>query len=415
MKKNILLIGYNYTPEQTGIGKYSGEMMEWLAGQGHACTVITTYPYYPHWSVQEPYRKKRFWYTTEHDSFDSGGSIKVVRCPIYVPSNPSGLKRIILDFTFLLSSFPPVFKRLLQKKKDLILAVAPSVLVGLPAAFLALAKKSDFVYHIQDMQIEAARDLGMIKSGFLLNALFAVERAIFKSCTAVSTISDEMRRRLAMKTEKEIFLFPNWTDTSTFHPIKDKAKLKAYFGFEPNAKIALYSGGIGKKQGLEAILLSAQALAKLSVLNFVICGTGHYKEELMARADSLGLENVTFMPLQPYEHFNNFLNMADVHLVIQKASASDLMMPSKLTTILACGGLALITANEDSGLHRLAHAHKMAITVEAENQDALTEGIKRLIDQEAHRAEIGLNARRYAEHHLDISQIMGRFSDRFIA
>jgi len=29
----VLIYGLNYAPELTGIGKYSGEMTEWLAGQ----------------------------------------------------------------------------------------------------------------------------------------------------------------------------------------------------------------------------------------------------------------------------------------------------------------------------------------------------------------------------------------------
>jgi colanic acid biosynthesis glycosyl transferase WcaI len=31
----ILLISTNYSPELTGIGKYSGEMAQWLAKHGH--------------------------------------------------------------------------------------------------------------------------------------------------------------------------------------------------------------------------------------------------------------------------------------------------------------------------------------------------------------------------------------------
>ena len=104
MKKRILLIGYNFYPEPTGIGKYSGEQIQCLAKNGYDCTVITSYPYYPFWSVQEPYTKHRFWYKTEEVKYESGGKITIHRCPMYVPSKPSGLKRIILDFTFFLSS-----------------------------------------------------------------------------------------------------------------------------------------------------------------------------------------------------------------------------------------------------------------------------------------------------------------------
>ena len=43
----ILVYGINYSPELTGIGKYTGEMVEWLAAQGHEVRVINAPPYYP--------------------------------------------------------------------------------------------------------------------------------------------------------------------------------------------------------------------------------------------------------------------------------------------------------------------------------------------------------------------------------
>ena len=105
MKKRLLLISYNFYPEPTGIGKYNGEMISWFVSQGYDCTVITSYPYYPYWKIQEPYYKKRFWYTIEESvDAESGGSLRIYRCPQYVPAKPSGLKRIILDLSFLFSA-----------------------------------------------------------------------------------------------------------------------------------------------------------------------------------------------------------------------------------------------------------------------------------------------------------------------
>ena len=94
MKKRLLLISYNFYPEPTGIGKYNGEMISWFVSKGYDCTVITSYPYYPYWKVQEPYYKKRFWYTIE-ESVDSksGGSLRIYRCPQYVPAKPSGCQK----------------------------------------------------------------------------------------------------------------------------------------------------------------------------------------------------------------------------------------------------------------------------------------------------------------------------------
>lgn len=56
----ILVYGINYSPELTGIGKYTGEMVEWMASQGHDVRVITAPPYYPEWKVGERYSSWRY-------------------------------------------------------------------------------------------------------------------------------------------------------------------------------------------------------------------------------------------------------------------------------------------------------------------------------------------------------------------
>lgn len=414
LKKSFLLIGYNYSPEPTGIGKYSGEMVDWLAKNGCACTVITTYPYYPYWKVQEPYRKKRFWFTTEKENFPSGGSIKVIRCPIYVPTNPSGLKRIILDFTFLFASAFPLIKLLFKKKVDVVMAVAPSFLIGLPAVFYKRIKGSKFQYHIQDMQIEAAHELGMIKSKFLIKTLFRIERFIFNQADVISSISEGMIQKLQNKSKRKVYFFPNWADISIFYPIKNTTEIKKGFGFDESDQIILYSGAIGQKQGLDAILAAADYLRENRNAKFIICGSGPYKSALEDMARRMRLENVYFFPLQPLEKFNDFLNLADIHLVIQKADASDLMMPSKLTSILAVGGLALITANESSGLHTLVKNHGVGEVVPAENQDALNNAIENLLRDSTGTTLIREKARAYAEQFLNRNEIMIRFQKDFL-
>jgi len=129
--------------------------------------------------------------------------------------------------------------------------------------------------------------------------------------------------------------------------------------------------------------------------------------------EKLQLKNLEFFPLQPFDKFNQFLNSADIHLVIQKANASDLVMPSKLTTILAVGGVALITANEGSSLHTLVQEHEMGLLVDAENQQALNEGIRAAIANDNTR--IARNARAYAENNLSVTSIMNAFEHKALA
>jgi colanic acid biosynthesis glycosyl transferase WcaI len=413
MKKRILLIGYNFHPELTGIGKYSGEMIHWLAENGYDCTVITAYPYYPYWKVQEPYSSRKRWYSVEEKNFASGGKIKVHRCPMYVPANPSGLKRILLDFSFLISASSQLLCLLPKEKFHSVLVVAPSFQFGLLGVLYKKLRGSRLLYHIQDMQIEAARDLQMIRSRKIINALFKVEKYIFDQSDIISTISENMVRKVEEKAGNNVVLFPNWADTGLFYPVKNREDLKTEFGFKATDIIILYSGAIGEKQGLEVIIETASQYRDNDSLKFVICGSGPYKNKLEELSHAQRLQNVIFMPLQPFDKFNAFLNSADIHLVIQKADASDLVMPSKLTTILAIGGLALITANEGSGLHTLVQKYNIGLLVRAEDQQALNAGIQQALS--GNNEMLTVNARLYAEKYLSIDNVMNSMGKYLMA
>jgi colanic acid biosynthesis glycosyl transferase WcaI len=123
-----------------------------------------------------------------------------------------------------------------------------------------------------------------------------------------------------------------------------------------------------------------------------------------------GLSNVLFLPLQPAERLNRFLNMADLHLVLQKANASDLVMPSKLSTILSVGGIAIVSAPADSTLHDLVSTNEMGVVIEPGNQHSLTEAIDRCLKN--NYENVKRNARKYAEDFLSIEYIFSRYMNR---
>ena len=407
MKKRVLLISGNYFPEPTGIGKYNKEMTDWMADNGFDCTVISTYPYYPYWKVQEPYTNKHLWYSKEMLATAKGNQITVYRCPHYVPKKPTGRRRIALDFSFSISVFFQILRLIGSKKFDIVITVVPPMPLGLLSVLYKKMRKAKFLYHIQDLQIEAARDLHLIKSERAIRVLFHIERFIIKHADTVSSISKGMIHKIKEKSkDREIVFFPNWADLNFFYPMHNKAELKKEFGFSADDIIVLYSGSIGEKQGIEAILTAAKQYLDSSV-KFLICGSGPYKDKLHQMADAMQLTNVVFFPLQPLHKFNHFLNMADVHLIIQKANASDLVMPSKLTTILAVGGLAVITANPDSSLYSMISEHQIGILIEAETEEALIKAISVAIHN--NNTYIRDNARRYAEDFLSIDNVMHRY------
>jgi len=405
-QKRVLVMGINFAPELTGIGKYTGEMADWLVDSGYECTVLTSFPYYPNWKIQKPYTgrfyKKEVW---------RDGQLNVYRCPLYVPKKPTGLRRIIHDASFLISAFFMTVYLLFKPGHHQIFCMAPPFHLGFLALMYRFFKGGKIVYHIHDLQIEAARDLKVLKTQSAFRVLFAMESYIIDRANYVSTISSGMLHKVAKKTNKEVILFPNWVDTKLFYPLLiGRDELKKQWGFAPEDKIVLYSGSIGEKQGLESLISIAKNLEHHNSIRFVICGNGPYKDRLLKLAADHQLKNLIFIPTQPLNAFNALLNMTDVHLVLQKKSACDLMMPSKLTAIWSAGGLALVTAEPGTTLHAVINENKMGVVIDCENEQLLLESI--LDCCTADYSDANINGRKYAETFLNKNNILQGLMER---
>ncbi|MDB5019796.1 MAG: glycosyl transferase, group 1 family protein [Pedobacter sp.] len=410
MQKRVLLIGGNFYPEPIGIGKYNGEMMHWLAQNGYDCTVITSFPYYPQWKVQQPYTKRSFWYKREVKYYKPyyDKHINIYRCPLYVPNIPTGSKRILNGVTFFLTSLLVIIKLLFESKYDYIITVVPSFETGLLAILYKSIRGGKFLYHIQDLQIDAARDLKIIRSKWLIQFLFRIEKFILKKADVVSSVSTGMMEKVKVKCNKNIEFFPNWVDSDVIYPIEDKTALKSQFSFSPSDKIILYSGAIGEKQGLENILYAAESFRDKKHIKFIICGAGPYLKQLELLKQNLNLQNVVFMPTQPIECLNDFLNMADLHLIIQKADASDLVMPSKLTNILAVGGIPIITARPNTSLYELVTKADLGLLAVPEDVNSLVSVIGKAIEDEY--VGISVKSLEYARTHFSLNNIITNYS-----
>lgn len=400
---NLLIYGINYAPELTGIGKYTGEMGAWLQKNGNQVNVVTGFPYYPQWKVQKPYRGW-FW------KREKIAGVSVTRCPVYVPEQPSAIKRIIHEFSFLLTSSIALFTFLFKPIDRMVCVVTPFHL-GIPARLFAWIKGVPMIYHVQDLQVDAARDLKMIRQPWLLRAMEKAELWILKKTDVVSTISQGMIDKIKAKgiSDEKIAMFPNWVDSQFIYPLDKKDSLRETFNYTSSDRIVMYSGNLGEKQGLDQIIEVARELSDQKDLYFLIVGEGGIKNKLIALAEKYKLTNVNFLPLQPYEQLAALLATADLHLVLQKKAAADLVMPSKLTTILAAGGCAVVTAEAGTTLYQVIQDNQLGIIAEPENVSALSDAIKNNINSNLKIYQ--QQARSYAQRMLDKDNILTSFTN----
>jgi colanic acid biosynthesis glycosyl transferase WcaI len=396
----ILIYGINFHPELIGVGKYTGEMAFWLAERGHEVTVITASPFYPAWKVSPGYRPWRYRRETINQ-------VTVIRCPIWVPSQPGGLGRIIHLLSFAISSAPVALFMAFFRRPGLLLAIAPAI-IGAPAAWVAARISGALAWlHIQDFEVDAAFMLGIMGKSRLYSIALWVESLILRRFDRVSAISNAMLAKLAVKgvDPAKTALFPNWVDASVIKPSPEGGlRMRERLGIPAGAAVLLYSGNFGKKQGMENLIETAKRMKDAPGVLFLLCGGGVTRRPLAQMAE--GMDNVKFIPLQPAETLNDLLNMADIHLLPQRAEAESLVAPSKLLPIMASGKPLIAMAREGSELAAIVSSR--GIVVEPDNVDQFHGAIRRLLaDMEAGEA-LGRNGRKYAVENWETGKILGR-------
>ncbi len=400
----ILVYGINFAPEPVGVGRYTGEMVQALQAAGHDVRVITALPYYPAWKVSEGYAPHRY-------AFDTWQGVPVARAPLWVPFRPGGRKRVLHLLSFAVTSLPLVVRQLFWRP-DVVWMAAPAFVCA-PAALVAARLTGAKAWmHVQDFEVDIAFGMGLISGSGWKRFVFACESWLMRRFDHVSTISKAMVARARAKgvDADRISLVPNWADVNAITPLRGPSPYRAQLGIPEDAVVALYSGTMGVKQGVDWVAEAAVALKSQPNLYFVLCGEGALKAQ--AEATCAGLPNVRFLPLQPLEQLGALLGLADIHLLPQRADAAEMVMPSKLTGMLASGRPVVGMASPGTELADVLAS--CGRPVPHGDVPAFAEGIRFLADLPGLRHELGRQARAYADQHLAATTVLAQLERQMV-
>lgn len=394
----ILLLGLNYAPEPIGIGPYTTGLAEALAECGHEVRVVAGQPYYPDWQARPG---RRGWRS------ENTNGVRIDRVPHYIPRQPTGVRRLLHHASFSLAAAPVMLGHAIAWRPDRVIAIAPSLMAAPLALLCAWLSGASSWLHIQDFELEAAFATGFLGRGRgLLPVMGRAESRILQNFDRVSTISPAMRRRLMQKGVKpeRVAEHRNWADLAGVKPLQRPSSYRETWKIE-TPYVALYSGALGQKQGLDLVIAAARQLAHRRDLTFVISGNGPYRRDLEAMAE--GFANVRFVDLQPCEQLGELLGLATLHLLPQVAGAADLVLPSKLTNMLASGRPLVATTEPGTGISE--EISGCGLAVPPGDAKALVKAIEALCDNPVLAATLGQAARRRAEAHWQREVILFRF------
>jgi colanic acid biosynthesis glycosyl transferase WcaI len=391
-KKHITFISLNYAPEDSAIGLYSSQWVEFLESNGHNVTVVTAFPYYPQWEIYNDYKSKPLFHK------ESIAQTTILRYKQYVPKTPTFFKRIIhlLDFTF--GSLINLFK---IKNCDLVIAVVPFT----SSAFLGWIQKKRFNaklwIHVQDFEFDAALQTGISKkTNSLFSMLFKIESWILNKANVGSTISHSMLDKLSQKTKSSTFYLPNWIDQNTIDPLL--AKNHQYTNSTKTS--LLYSGNIGDKQDWNSFIEFCNDLDK-NKYDVIIVGDGAKKKWVLENIKNI--VNVKYYPPVPYNQLSDLLCSTDIHLLFQKPDLLDTVMPSKVLGMMASAKPSIIIGHKDSEINSTFKATDAGLFFDHYSKDVINQ-LDKLASDEDRMKTMGVNSRAYILNYFSKEMILER-------
>lgn len=374
-----------FRPDHAGIAIYSTDFVDYLVERGENVQVITTFPFYPSWR-KRPEDRRRLFSRTEERGYG------VLRGYSYVPERVTTIKRMAHEAS---SAIFALFNLVRAKRGDVIVVFSPPLALCLVAWLWARLTGAMFVINVQDLPVDAARSLGMMRQSLLLRVIEAVEGWIYRRADQIVTISHSMRDQLRRKhvPQESLGLVPNWIDVARHAAEQPRGEFRKRHGIPDGAFLISYAGNIGVKQGLDQLVEIANAFRAKPHFKFVIAGEGADKARIEDLVRKSQLDNITLLPFLSPEEYGELLCDSDLIFVGQRAAAGDNFFPSKLLGIMAKARPLLVAADGTSELASEVVRSNCGLVAQYGDTDTLESLVSNAAAEPDRLVALGLNGR----------------------
>ncbi|MGE0152923.1 MAG: glycosyltransferase [Reyranellaceae bacterium] len=389
--ERVLFLTQYYAPERIGSAPYCVDLARWLVEAGFAVEVATGQPHYPDPALYAAHRQARP--ATEQD-----GGVRIRRLKADGPAGRSVRARIVSELGFLMRGLLALLSGRLRRS-SLVLSLSPSIFcVALGIA--ARRRGGRHVTLIHDIQSGLAGGLGMVRSKLVLRAMRAIERFVLNRVDGIAVLTPEMAASLrALGVFTRIEVVPLWVDTEAIVPLP-----------EASPPAVLYSGNLGRKQGLEQIVALARELQQRApAVTVIVRGSGNQAATLRQAIAAADVGNIRIEALLPESELNRGLAEGAVHLVPQNPQAADFAMPSKTFNIMAAGRAFVATAGPGSALWRVQRETGAFLCVPPDDPAAFANAVLELLHDPALRQRLGAAGRAHVEAHHSRQRVLPQF------
>jgi len=387
---HVAFFNRSYYPDTTATGQLLAELCEGLVHE-HGCrvTVIAGVPLLPSVTSNASSAGKPIVRREQHNGVD----ILRARGTRFSKARFAG--RAANYVTYFLSA---CLAGLRVQRPDVVVALTDPPIIGLAALLAARRFRVPFVMSFRDIFPEVARLLEDFQSETVNRVLHRVTCFLARTADISVALGQTMRRRLIEGKGADpgrTVIIPDWADCGVIAPAEKDNAFSKEAGL-CGCFVVMHSGNIGLSQGLEHLVQAAALLKGYPDLRIVLVGEGTKKAALIRQVEQLRLSNVIFLPFVPKERLRESFAAADVFVVSLKKGFAGYIVPSKLYGILAAGRPYVAAVEAESEVAQISQKYECGVVVNADDPEALADGILRVYQDAALARTMGENARRAA-------------------
>jgi colanic acid biosynthesis glycosyl transferase WcaI len=399
----IIVASINFAPDHAGIGVYSTDFPVYLTEQGDDVFMVTGFPYYPQWRKRNEDRGRML-------SRESYGGVEVYRGYLYLPSRVSTARRLWHELTF---CFFAGLNMMRAGRPAVIIVFTPPFFLGMIGVLAKWFWRRPLVINIQDLPLDAALALGMVKRGLLTSLMMKFEGWIYRQADLVVTISPTMLNNVRAKgvIPEKLLLVPNWIDAA---PPSHRPEAGRFISRQPQAKgkfTVAYAGNLGIKQGVDLLLKLAKKTETDPGVHYFVIGDGADKLRLLAIVAELGCSNLTFLPFMNSADYGDMLTDIDMVFVAQRSGAGNNFFPSKLLGLMARSKPLLVAADEDSELARVIREAGCGAVSAYGDVDAMSANLTAIKGSREEMLEMGRRGLEKVQE-FDRAKVLGKWRQR---
>ena len=363
----ILFITENFPPEFNAPAVRTFEHCKQWVDLGVKVTVITCFPNFPEGKIYAGYKNKLY-------SKENINGIKVIRVWTYISPNSGFFKRIIDYLSFGINSF--LFG--IFQDFDIVIGTSPQFFTPISARLISFFKRKPWIMEVRDIWPESIAAVGALKrTSTLYKILSNIEFHLYKSSTGIVVVTDSFKAYLLKLgiLESKISVIKNGVIKFDTTKIGNKRSLFKELGIDKKFIIS-YIGTHGMAHALDFILDCISEIKDEDV-HFIFQGDGSEKNKLISHANTLKLNNITFLPAVEKELIYEYINSIDVALInLKKSDTFKSVIPSKIFENILFKKPILLGVEGEA--YELITKYKVGICYTPENKNSFLQSVKKI-------------------------------------